>query len=132
MSHAFSSVRNAKWNEEVARYLATRFNTVNPRFIVLSESVFINATLAKFDGVSFVINAAYECLELSFAKTDSDKLESVIQALVSWEDFSKHATSFYVKVDKDTSRSVLFASGVHQTVTEYKKYFSKYNIEIIK
>ena len=132
MSYAFAGVINAKWNEEVVEYLASKFNSVNPRIIVLSKTVFINATLAKFDNVSFVINAAGECLELSFAKVDTDKMDSVIQEILKWDAFTKYPSRFYVKVDKDTSRSILFDTGVRQEPKCFKKYFHRYETEIIR
>lgn len=132
MSYAFTGVINSKWNEEVVEYLASKFNSINPRIIVLSKTVFINATLAKFDNVSFIINAAGECLELSFAKVDTDKMEPVIQEILKWDAFAKYSSRFYVKVDKDTSRSILFDSGERQSSNAFKKYFHRYETEIIK
>ena len=132
MSNAFTGVINSKWNKEVVEYLASKFNSVNPRIIVLSKTVFINATLAKFDNVSFVINAAGECLELSFAKVDTDKMDSVIQEILKWDAFTKHPSRFYVKVDNDTSRSILFDTGVYQSPSGFKKYFRRYETEIIQ
>ena len=132
MSSAFIGVMNSKWNEEVVEYLASKFNSVNPRLIVLSKTVFINATLVKFDNVSFVINAAGECLELSFAKVDTDKMDAVIQEILKWEAFAEHSSRFYVKVDKDTSRSILFDSGVYQTPNGFKRRFHRYETEIIR
>ena len=132
MSYAFAGVINSKWNEEVVEYLASKFNSVNPRIIVLSKTVFINATLAKFDNVSFVINAAGECLELSFAKVDTDKMDSVIQEILKWDALTKYPSRFYVKVDKDTSRSILFDTGVRQEPKCFKKYFHRYETEIIR
>ena len=132
MSSAFTGVMNSKWNEEVVEYLASKFNSFNPRLIVLSKSVFINATLAKFDNVSFVINAAGECLELSFAKVDTDKMDPVIQEILKWDAFTKHPSRFYVKVDKDTSRSILFDTGVYQGPNGFKRHFHRYETEIIR
>lgn len=132
MSNAFTGVMNSKWNEEVVEYLASKFNSVNPRIIVLSKTVFINATLAKFDNVSFVINAAGECLELSFAKVDTDKMDSVIQEILKWDAFTKYSSRFYVKVDKDTSRSILFDTGVYQGPNGFKRHFHSYETEIIR
>lgn len=132
MPSAFTGIINSKWNEEVVEYLASKFNSVNPRIIVLSKTVFINATLAKFDGVSFIINAAGECLELSFAKVDTDKMEPVIQEILKWNAFTKHPARFYVKVDKDTSRSILFDNGVYQSPNGFKRHFHKYETEITK
>ena len=132
MSSAFTGVMNSKWNEEVVEYLASKFNSVNPRLIVLSKTVFINATLAKFDNVSFVINAAGECLELSFAKVDTDKMDPVIQEILKWDAFTKHPSRFYVKVDKGTSRSILFDTGVYQGPNGFKRHFHSYETEIIR
>jgi hypothetical protein len=132
MSYAFAGVINSEWNEEVVEYLASKFNSVNPRIIVLSKTVFINATLAKFDNVSFVINAGGECLELSFAKVDTDKMDSVIQEILKWDAFTKYPSRFYVKVDKDTSRSILFDTGVRQGPKCFKRYFHRYETEIIR
>ena len=132
MSFAFTGVLNSKWNEEVVEYLASKFNSVNPRIIVLSKAVFINATLAEFDNVSFIINAASDCLELSFAKADTDKMEPVIQEILRWDAFAKHSSRFYVKVDKDTSRSILFDNGIHQSPNEYKRHFHRYETEVTR
>ena len=129
MSNGFTWLKT-KWNDEVVKYLVSKFNTLNPRIIVLSESVFINVALAKFDNVSFMINAAGECLELSFAKVDTDKMEPVIQEILKWDDFTKHSGRFYVKVDKDTSRSILFDSGERQSPNQFKKYFHNYETDI--
>ena len=38
------NVLNAKWNEEVVEYLASKFNANNPRITVLHETLFTNAT----------------------------------------------------------------------------------------
>jgi len=129
MSYAFEGVMYSKWNGEVIEYLASKFNSINPRIMVLSKSVFINAALVKFDNVSFVINAANECLELSFAKVDTDRLEPVIQEILKWDAFTKHPSRFYVKVDKDTSRSILFDSGNKEKPANYKKHFQNYETE---
>lgn len=131
MSYAFSGIEGSKWNDEVVEYLASKFNSINPRFMVLSESVFINATLAKFDNVFFIINAAYECLELSFARIDADMMEPVIKGILEWEAFSKYSSRFSVRVDKETSRSILFDSGRHQSSDDFKKHFHNFEIEMI-
>lgn len=132
MSYAFEGIQFSKWNNEVIAYLASKFNTINPRFMVLSKSVFINAALAKFDNVSFVINGANECLELSFAKVDTEKMEPLIEAILSWDEFTKHSDRFYVKVDNDLSRSVVFTSGKTQTPNAFRRHFSKYEVEVVK
>lgn len=132
MSYAFSDVLRTQWNEEVVEYLTTKFNSINSRIIVLSKTVSINATLAKFDNVSFIINAANECLELSFAKVDTDKMEPVIQEILKWDAFTKHSSRFYVKVDKDTSRSILFDTGRRQSPNAFKSYFHRYDVEITR
>lgn len=131
MSYAFANVLMSKWNEEVVEYLASKFNTINPRLIVLSKTVFINATLVKFDNVSFIINASNEILELSFAKVDADKMEPVIQEILKWDAFTKNARRFCVKVDKDTSRSMLFDTGERASTNAYKRHFERYEIEVV-
>ena len=130
MSYAFSGVSLSKWNDEVIEYLASKFNTITPRFMVLSKSVFINAALAKFDNVSFVINGACDCLELSFTKVDAEKMEPVIQEILNWDLFAKHSSRFYAMVDKDISRSVLFNTGRSESPNAYKKYFYNREVEI--
>lgn len=132
MSYAFTNVLRSQWNEEVVEYLASKFNTINPRIIVLSKTVFINATLVKFDNVSFIINASNEILELSFAKIDAEKMEPIIQAIQEWDAFTKNARRFCVKVDKDTSRSILFDTGDRQGPNSYKRHFERYETEIIQ
>lgn len=132
MSYAFSNVLKTEWNNEVVQYLASKLNTINPRIIVLSKSAFINATLAKFDNVSFIINAANECLELSFAKVDEDKMQPVIQEILKWEAFTKHSSRFCIMVDKDTSRSILFDSGNRQSPSAFERYFQNYETEILQ
>ena len=131
MPYAFSHLyQETKWNGEVIEYLASKFNTITPRFMVLSKSVFINAALAKFDNVSFVINAANECLELSFAKVDAAKMEPLVQQILKWDEFVKCPDRFYLTVDKDISRSVLFTAGKNQSPNGFKKYFHSYEVEI--
>ncbi len=131
MSYAFSGNDGLKWNDEVVMYLASKFNSINPRIMVLSKSVFINATLAKFDNVSFIINAAYECLELSFSRVDADMMEPVIKGILEWEAFSKHSSRFCIRVDKETSRSILFDSGKKQSPDDFKRHFHNYEIEML-
>ena len=131
MPYAFTSVLRTEWNDEVVDYLASKFNSITPRIRVLSKSVFINATLAEFDNVSFIINAANECLELSFAEVDKDKMEPVIQEILKWDVFTKHSSRFFVKVKKEISHSVLFVSGIHQYPNRFKRYFQSYETEII-
>lgn len=130
MSYAFSEVLRTQWNDEVIEYLVSKFNSSTPRIVVLCKSVFINATLVKFDGVSFVINAANECLELSFAKVDDDKMQPVIQEILKWDAFTKSSTRFYVTVDKEYSRSILFDSGYLQTPQKFKNFFRYYETKI--
>ena len=130
MSYAFTGVLRTQWNEEVVEYLASKFNSSNPWIIVLSKSVFVNATLAKFGNASFIINAANECLELSFAEVDAGKMEPVIQEILKWDAFTQHSSRFYVKVNKDTSRSILFVSGIHQYPNQFKRHFQRYETEI--
>ncbi|MBO5141678.1 MAG: hypothetical protein J6C46_01535 [Clostridia bacterium] len=129
-SYAFSSIIRKKWNDEVIEYLASVFNTINPRIIVLSKSVFINAALIKFDGVSFVINGADECLELVFSKKDNDKMKPVIQKILEWDAFTKHEYRFYATVDIDISRSILFDSGYRQFPKDFKDAFRNAKTEI--
>lgn len=131
MPYAFSDVLGTEWNDEVVEYLASKFNSTNPRIIVLSKTVFINATLVKFDDVSFIIYAANEYLELSFAKVDTDKMEAVIQEILKWDAFAKHSSRFYVKVDMNTSRSIVFDTGKRQSQNDYKRHFHRYETEII-
>lgn len=130
MAYAFAGILRTQWNDEVVEYLASKFNSVNPRIIVLSKAVFINATLAKFDDVSFIINAANDCLELSFSKVDIDKMEPIIQEILKWDAFTKNTDRFYVRVDKDTSRSILFNSDNRQSPNAFKRYFHNYETEI--
>lgn len=130
MAYAFAGILRTQWNDEVVEYLASKFNSINPRIIVLSKAAFINATLAKFDDVSFIINAANDCLELSFAKVDTDKMEPIIQEILKWDAFTKHTDRFYVRVDKDTSRSILFNSDNRQSPNAFKRYFHNYKTEI--
>ncbi|MBE5822368.1 MAG: hypothetical protein E7311_07285 [Clostridiales bacterium] len=131
MSYAFAGVLRSQWNDEVVEYLASKFNTINPRIIVLSKTVFINATLAKFDNVSFIINASNEILELSFSKVDADKMEPIIQAIKEWDAFTKNVRRFCFKVEKDTSRSILFDTGERASINSYKRHFERYETEVI-
>jgi len=130
MSYAFSEVLRTQWNDEVIEYLVSKFNSSTPRIVVLCKSVFLNSTLVKFDGVSFVINAANECLELSFAKVDDDKMQPVIQEILKWDAFTKSSTRFYVTVDKEYARSILFDSGYLQTPQKFKNFFRYYETKI--
>ena len=132
MAYAFENVLRSQWNDEVVEYLTSKFNTINPRIIVLSKTVFINATLVKLDNVSFIINASNEILELSFAKVDADKMEPVIQEILKWDAFTKNPRRFCVKVDKDTSRSILFDTGDRQGTNSYKRHFCNYETEVVQ
>ena len=131
MSYAFSEVLRTQWNDEVIEYLVSKFNSSTPRIVVLCKSVFLNSTLVKFDGVSFVINAANECLELSFAKVDADKMEPVIQEILRWKAFTQYASRFCVRVDKNTSYSIVFNSGISLTTKELKDKIHNYKMEIL-
>ena len=126
------NVLNAKWNEEVVEYLASKFNTNNPRITVLHETLFTNATLAKFDDVTFIINAACGYLELSFQRSDAQKMEHIIQEILKWDAFTKHSSRFYVMVNKELSRSIIFDNGRYQGPNGYKQFFHRYEIEIFK
>ena len=129
-SYAFSTILRKEWNDEVIEYLASVFNSINPRIIVLSKSVFINAALVKFDGVSFIINGANECLELVFSKNDNDKMKIVIQKILEWDAFTKHQYRFYATVDTDISRSILFDSGYRQIPKDFRDAFRNAKTEI--
>lgn len=59
-------------------------------------------------------------------------MDSVIKEILKWDAFNKHSSRFFVKVDKDTSRSILFDSGIHQSPDGFKRYFRKYQTEIIQ
>ena len=132
MSKAFRSRLNTEWNEEVIEYLASQFNSTTPRIMEPSNSVFINATLIKFDDVSFMIIAADDFLELSFAKVDTDKIEPIIQKILEWDAFSKHSSRFYVKVDDDTTHSILFVSGQYYSPHYYTSRFYRHKTEVVR
>ena len=44
--------------------------------------------------------------------------------------FTKHTDRFYVRVDKDTSRSILFNGDNRQSPNAFKRYFHNYETEI--
>ena len=118
-------------NSEVIEYLAATFNTITPRFMVLSRSLFNNSLIAKFDDVSFLLNAAGTCIEIGFAKVDSDKMEPIVEAFKKWDKFSEDCKPFYVKVDKDIARSLLFESG-YQSRGAFRRRLETYDCEIIE
>ncbi len=92
--------------------------------------MFINVALVKFDIVSFMVNAVTECLELLFAKIDTDKMKTVIQEILKWDAFTKYLSRFYVTVDKDTSRFMLFDFGYRKSPNQFKSYFQKCQMEV--
>ena len=57
-------------------------------------------------------------------------MEPVIQGILEWEAFTKHSSRFLVKIDKETSRSLLFDSGKDQSPGDFKSYFHKSKPEI--
>ena len=134
MSYAFSGALGKNWTDEVTEYLVSEFNSDDHlRVKVLSKSVFdkVNVALAQFDDVPFIINGDYECLELSFAKADTDKINPVIQRICGWKAFTRYSSRFLAKVDKGDSRSIFFDSGKYQSPGDFKRYFHNYDIEIL-
>ncbi len=118
--------------KEVSDYLASKFNTITPRFTILSKSVFNDSVmLCKFDDVSFILKVANNhCsdtyIEFSFSAADNDKMQPIFDEIFKWDKVLKCSNPFYVRLDKDSYRSILIESG-HQGPKSFERYFSPYD-----
>ena len=134
MSIRFS--RNGKWvdlqtfsNNEVISYLTLKLNIDAPRFKLSARPKFCNGVMAKLDDTNFIIHAEKTWVELSFDKANAPKMAVVIEEITKWEKFSQTEKTFYVEIDEDSSRTIIFENG-YATCGDYQRYFSNYELKI--
>ena len=133
---SISFERNGKWvelqefsNHEVGEYLVSKLNINNPRFKVVAKPKFCNGVMAKLDGVDFIIHAKKTWVEVSFNQDDAEKMSEVIEIITKWDKFSKTEKTFYVTIDDDSSRTIIFENG-YAICGEYRRYFGNDELKI--
>ena len=126
---SISFIRNGKLvklqtfsNDEVISYLALKLNTYVPRLKLSAKPKFCNGVMAKLDDTNFIVHAERTWVELSFDKANAPKMAVVIDEITKWEKFSKTEKTFYVEIDEDSSRTIIFENG-YSTCGAYRKYF---------
>lgn len=110
--------RNGKWvklqefsNHDVIDYLALKLNINNPRLKMVAKPKFGNAVMVRYNDVYFIIHADKTYIELSFYQTDAEELSTVIKEITRWDRFSKTEKTFYVQIDENHSRTIIFENG---------------------
>ena len=133
---SISFERNEKWielqefsNHEVSEYLASKLNISGSRFKVVAKPNLCNGVMAKFDDVDIIIHAKHTWVELSFNQDDAEKMSEVIQIITKWDKFSKTEKTFYVTIDDDSSRTIIFENG-YATCGEYRRHFGNDELKI--
>ena len=134
MSISFS--RNGKWVElqkffinDVSEYLVSKLNVHDTRFKVVAKSKLCNCVMAQIDDVNFIIHAEYTWIELSFSRDDAKKMSEVIKIITKWDKFSKTQKTFYITIDDDCSRTIIFENG-YLTCGEYRRRFENDELKI--
>ena len=133
---SISFERNGKWvelqefsNTDVIDYLASKLNINNPHFRVVAKPRFCNGVMAKFDDVYFVIYANKTYIELSFQQIYAEKMSEVIREITKWDKFSETENTFYVEIDENSSRTIIFENG-YATCGEYRRHFRNDELKI--
>lgn len=115
-------------NSEVIVYLALRLNISKPRFKISAEPKFCNGVMVKFDDVNFIMYADKTWIELSFEQANAEKMSHVIEEITKWDKFSTTEKTFYVEIDDNRSRTIIFENG-YSTCGDYRRRFGD-NIKI--
>lgn len=130
--------RDGKWVElhefstnEVINYLNSKLNINNPHFRIAAKPGFCNGVMAKYDDVYFIIYANKTYIELSFQQIYAEKMSEVIKEITKWDKFSKTEKTFYVEIDENRSRSIIFENG-YATCGDYRRYFGELKITSFK
>ncbi len=133
---SISFERNGKWvelqefsNHEVSEYLASKLNIIDSRFSVVAKPKFCNGVMAKLDDVDFIIHAKHTWVELSFNQANAERMSEVIEIITKWDKFSKTEKIFYVTIDEDSSRTIIFENG-YATCGEYRRHFGNDELKI--
>jgi hypothetical protein len=133
---SISFVRNGKLvelqefsNHEVIEYLAKKLNIDKTRFKLVAKPKFCNGVMAKIDDANFIIHANKTWIELSFDQADSEKLSTVIEEITKWDKFSKTEKTFYVEINENGSRTIIFENG-YATCGEYRLHFGDDKLRI--
>ena len=109
-------------NNEVIEYLALKLNINKPRFKFSAKPKFCNGVMVKFDDVNFIIYADKTWIELSFEQANAEKMSPVIEEITKWDKFSKTEKTFYVEIDENSSRTIIFENG-YATCGDYRRRF---------
>ena len=109
-------------NNEVIEYLALKLNINKPRFKFSAKPKFCNGVMVKFDNVNFIIYATKTWIELSFEQANAEKMSPVIEEITKWDKFSKTEKTFYVEIDENSSRTIIFENG-YATCGDYRRRF---------
>lgn len=133
---SISFKRNGKWveletfsNNDVIGYLGSKLNINNPNLIIAARPKFCNGIMAKYDDAYFVIYANKTYIELSFQQIYAEKMSEVIETITKWDKFSKTEKTFYVEIDENTYRTIIFENG-YATCGDYRRRFGDDKIKI--
>lgn len=133
---SISFERNGKWvalqefsNDDVINYLALKLNIDKPRFKISAKPKFCNGVMALVDDVNFILHAKHTWVELSFNQANAEKMSEVIEIITKWNRFSKTEKTFYVEIDENKSRTIIFENG-YATCGEYRRHFGNNELKI--
>ena len=133
---SISFKRNGKWveletfsNNDVIGYLGSKLNINNPNLIIAARPKFCNGIMAKYDDAYFVIYANKTYIELSFQQIYAEKMSEVIETITKWDKFSKTEKTFYVEIDENIYRTIIFENG-YATCGDYRRRFGDDKIKI--
>lgn len=104
---------------EVIEYLALKLNINKLRFKISAEPLFCNVVMVKFDDVNFIIYAEATWIQLSFEQENAEKMYPVIEEITKWDKFSTTEKTFYVEIDHNNSRTIMFENG-YATCEQYR------------
>ncbi len=134
---SISFEREEKWVElqtfsieEVIEYLTSKLNANKNCFKVSAKPKFCkDVVMAKFEDVNFIIHAKKTWIEISFDRADTEKMSYLIEKITKWDKFSKTEKTFYVEINEDNSRTIIFENG-YATCGEYRRYFGNDKLKI--
>ena len=110
-------------NDEIVKYLTESFNAKFLKFrLVAKTRIHHHTVMAKYRGVYFMINSKETWIELCFDKQFEEEMTDVIKAITRWSKFSHVEPTFYVEIDNESSRTIIFENG-NATIEHYKERF---------
>ena len=115
--------------DDILTHLSLRLNVIDPHLRITGRPKFCNGVMAKFDNTSFIIHAEETSIELSFDKDEAFILKPVIREIMNWDKFSKTEQTFYVTIDEDNSRTIIFENG-YASCEDYRRFFNGEEISI--